>query len=205
MSTNSYIWKDDEKEKSFNYLYKSLSKIFNSKENKELVHADVGCGNGYLTSKISQFFKITYGFDTSKLGIEIAKKSFGDKVKFEIIEEDLKKIESDYYDIITAIEVIEHVYDPRKFLQKLKVKLKKNGKLVISTPYHGFFKNLAIILSNNFDHHFNPLWLHGHIKFFSKKTLETVLKENKFKIDQIHYSGRFYPLSKSMIFVVINE
>ena len=205
MSTNGYMWNNDEKEKSFNYLYKSLSNIFSSKNNNKLVHADIGCGNGYLTSKISKFFKTTDGFDTSEPGIKIAKKTFGHNVRFETIDVNLKKIENNYYDIITAIEVIEHVYDPDKFLQKIKHKLKKKGKLIVSTPYHGFFKNLAIILSNNFDHHFNPLWLHGHIKFFSKKTLETILKKNKFKIHQIYYSGRFYPLSKSMIFVATNE
>ena len=63
-------------------------------------------------------------------------------------------------------------------------------KIIISTPYHGFIKNLALLLTGRFDDHFSPLWEHGHIKF-SKLTLTKMLLRNNFKIIDILYSGRF--------------
>jgi hypothetical protein len=38
--------------------------------------------------------------------------------------------------------------------------------LIITTPYHGYLKNIALSVSVKFDHHVNPLWDGGHIKFF---------------------------------------
>jgi 2-polyprenyl-6-hydroxyphenyl methylase/3-demethylubiquinone-9 3-methyltransferase len=37
---------------------------------------------------------------------------------------------------------------------------------VISTPFHGYWKNIALAVSGKFDDHFTALWNGGHIKFF---------------------------------------
>ena len=158
-----------------------------------------------MTNHISTFFKETHGYDVSESGINLAKKRNNLNVKYFLTDKNLSNIEKNYYDIVTLLEVIEHVYDPHEFLVNIKSKMKKKGKIIISTPFHGYFKNLAIALTNKFDHHFNPLWLHGHIKFFSKRTIIQILEDNGFKINTIYYSGRFYPLSKSMIIEAIND
>ena len=205
MSEYSYQWHHDQGEDSFPYLFKSLKKIFTNNLNRSYLHLDLGCGNGFLTNQISSFFKETHGYDVSGDGIKFASKINNNKTKFFTTDENLSNINEDNYEIVTLIEVIEHVYDPDNFLKLTKTKIKKNGKIVISTPFHGYIKNLTIALLNKFDHHFNPLWLHGHIKFFSKNTLKKILEKNGFKILKIHYSGRFYPLSKSIIIEAINE
>ncbi len=74
--------------------------------------------------------------------------------------------------------------------------------LIISTPFHGYFKNLLISILGKFDDHFNPLWEHGHIKFWSINTFMQLLSRNGFEIKEIYFSGRFYPFSKSMIFLI---
>jgi hypothetical protein len=56
------------------------------------------------------------------------------------------------------------------------------------------------ILGKN-DWHYNPLWRHGHIKFFSVKTLTKILESSNFKIISKNFSGRFYPINCSMIFL----
>ena len=80
--------------------------------------------------------------------------------------------------------------------------LENDGKLLISTPYHGYIKNLLISLLGKTDFHFNPLWRHGHIKFFSIKTLSELLKKCNLKVINKKFSGRFYPISNSMIFLI---
>lgn len=205
MQNYSYQWNHNESENSFIYLFNSLKKNYSLQSNKSLIHLDLGCGNGYLTNRISTFFKETHGYDVSESGINLAKKRDNLNVKYSLTDKNLSNIKNNYYDVVTLLEVIEHVYDPSEFLLHIKSKIKKKGKIIISTPFHGYIKNLAIALTNKFDHHFNPLWLHGHIKFFSKKTIIKILEDNDFKIKKVYYSGRFYPLSKSMIIEAVNE
>ena len=79
--------------------------------------------------------------------------------------------------------------------------MNRKSILIISTPYHGYFKNLIICLLNKFDSHFNPLWNYGHIKFWSKKTLTFLLNTNNLKVNEVFYSGRFFPFSKSILMI----
>ena len=90
------------------------------------------------------FFKETHGYDVSESGINLAKKRNNLNVKYFLTDKNLSNIEKNYYDIVTLLEVIEHVYDPNEFLIHIKSKMKKKGKIIISTPFHGYFKNLAI-------------------------------------------------------------
>ncbi len=205
MNKESYQWHNYEGENSFPYIFNSLKQILDNNRNQSLMHLDLGCGNGFLTNKISKFFKETHGFDVSESGIEIAKRNSDQNTKFFQTNLNLENIKEDSYNVVTLIEVIEHVYDPENFLKLIKSKMKKDSKIIISTPFHGYLKNLAISLMNKFDHHFNPLWLHGHIKFFSKKTLLKIMNKNGFTVSKVIYSGRFYPFSKSIIIEAINE
>ena len=181
-----------------------LAKMLNNPDYKSLNHIDVGCGNGALTVKFCKFFNKSLGIDLSEDGIKFAKKYEDENIKFEnesienLIEKDKK------FDFVSAIEVIEHQYDPMDFLLKLSQITKKDGFIIISTPFHGYFKNLLISILNLNDKHFTVLWKHGHIKFFSVKTFKKLVLTSKepLEIKKIKYSGRFYPLSNSMIFLL---
>ena len=72
------------------------------------------------------------------------------------------------------------------------------GEMIISTPYHGYLKNLLISLLNGWDKHFTVLLDGGHIKFWSKKTLSQLLNEFGFSIIDFKGAGRFPYLWKSM-------
>jgi hypothetical protein len=97
--------------------------------------------------------------------------------------------------------VIEHLYDPRRFIDFTKRILLRNGggELIISTPYHGYLKNLALAVNGNFDRHLDPLWDGGHIKFWSRKTLSHLLQERGFVVTQFTGCGRVPYLWKSML------
>jgi 2-polyprenyl-6-hydroxyphenyl methylase/3-demethylubiquinone-9 3-methyltransferase len=103
--------------------------------------------------------------------------------------------------VVVSLEVVEHVYAPRDFAARLFDLVAPGGAAIVSTPYHGYWKNLAIAVSGKFDQHFTALWDHGHIKFWSRDTLARLLREAGFSELAFHYAGRFPPLSKSMIVV----
>ncbi|MFN3682011.1 MAG: hypothetical protein ACK4VP_08235, partial [Nitrospira sp.] len=75
------------------------------------------------------------------------------------------------------------------------------GVAIVSTPYHGYWKNLALALSGKMDAHFTALWDHGHIKFWSIRTLRQLLQEAGFSEIRFLRVGRIPPLAKSMIAV----
>ena len=69
----------------------------------------------------------------------------------------------------------------------------------MSTPYHGYWKNLALALTGKMDSHFTALWDHGHVKFWSIRTLGELLAEAGFVNVRFERIGRVPALAKSMI------
>ena len=185
-----------------NYLIKSVENIIKIENTSNIELLDIGCGNVYLTQKISKFFKHSTGIDLSRTGIEKAQKLKSDKLEFKNIGLEEIINQGKKFKFITSFEVIEHQYLPDDFLNQINKILTDDGKLLISTPYHGYFKNLLINLLGKHDYHYNPLWRHGHIKFFSIKTLTNLLKKCNLKVVKKKFSGRFYPISNSMIFLI---
>ena len=78
---------------------------------------------------------------------------------------------------------------------------KKNGHLILTTPYHGYLKNLAISLLNGWDRHFMAHRDGGHIKFWSTKTLNKLLQSYGFSDLKNIGVGRVPYLRKGFITV----
>jgi 2-polyprenyl-3-methyl-5-hydroxy-6-metoxy-1,4-benzoquinol methylase len=97
--------------------------------------------------------------------------------------------------------VVEHVYAPREFARCIYDLLDEGGHAIITTPYHGYWKNLALALLGKLDARWNPLWDHGHIKFWSPKTITRLLDETGFRVLGIYRVGRCAPLARSMLLV----
>ncbi len=150
--------------------------------------ADLGCGNGSLLAAFrDRGWKMT-GVDISKSGIEIASKQYPD-ISFSVADatEDLSRLGYGQYDAVISTEVIEHIILPRKYAANAFRLLKPGGMLVMTTPYHGYLKNLAVGILGNWDDHFTALWDFGHIKFWSVNTLSRLLFESGF--DRVEWRG----------------
>ena len=103
------------------------------------------------------------------------------------------------FPVVLSLEVVEHVYHPRRYAATVFSLLEPGGTAIISTPYHSYVKNLAMEISGRLDAHFTALWDHGHIKFWSYKTLSALLTEAGFVDIRFERVGRIPPLAKSMI------
>jgi 2-polyprenyl-6-hydroxyphenyl methylase/3-demethylubiquinone-9 3-methyltransferase len=106
--------------------------------------------------------------------------------------------------MVLSLEVIEHLYSPRLFVDRARDALVDRGSLVLSTPFHGYWKNLALALAGKLDAHFTALWDGGHIKFWSERTLRALLEERGFVVDRFALCGRIAPLAKSMVVLARN-
>jgi 2-polyprenyl-6-hydroxyphenyl methylase/3-demethylubiquinone-9 3-methyltransferase len=70
---------------------------------------------------------------------------------------------------------------------------------VVTTPYNGYLKNVALAVSGSMDRHWTVLWDGGHIKFWSWKTIRAVLEEGGFVSPRFTGTGRIRFLWKSMV------
>ena len=117
----------------------------------------------------------------------------------EVHEQLLEALEEEPFDLVLSFEVVEHVYLPRRWAIGCCQALRPQGRLICSTPYHGFLKNLALSLVNKWDDHHDPLWDGGHIKFFSRDSLARLLREAGFVNISFRGAGRLPYLWKSMV------
>ena len=76
-----------------------------------------------------------------------------------------------------SLEVIEHLTDVRAFAATFLSLIAPGGIGFLTTPYHGYWKNLAIAAADLNDRHFTDFWKDGHIKFFSVRSLQQLLHE----------------------------
>jgi 2-polyprenyl-3-methyl-5-hydroxy-6-metoxy-1,4-benzoquinol methylase len=161
---------------------------------------DAGCGNGNLTARLAAGgFEMT-GFDASPSGVAHAQMAHP-SIRFEVASayDDLQGRFGNEFDACVSVEVIEHLYSPLSFVQRVFEVLRPGGLFVLSTPYHGYLKNLVLAVSGRTDAHYTALWEGGHIKFWSRATLTELLERGGFKVIRIQGAGRATWLWKSMI------
>lgn len=160
---------------------------------------ELSCGNGSVSNALAEMgFEMT-GVDPSSEGIRHANERHPHLdlrlgSAYDALAETFGQ-----FPVVVSLEVIEHVYAPRDYAATVYSLLEDGGTAIISTPYHGYWKNLAIAVTGRFDRHFTALWDNGHIKFWSVRTLGLLLKEAGFQSITFRRVGRIPALAKSMI------
>ena len=183
------------------YIVEPLINWLDRGKNKYIL--DLGCGNGALVDFLIKNQFNAYGTDASLSGIDIATALHPGKFAVQDLSSDNLPAEFNKikFDTIISTEVIEHLYDPKSFILFCKQILQKNkgGEIILSTPFHGYLKNLAIAIMGKWDSHANPLWEGGHIKLWSKTTLSQLLEEQGFTVTGFKGCGRIPYFWKSML------
>jgi 2-polyprenyl-3-methyl-5-hydroxy-6-metoxy-1,4-benzoquinol methylase len=102
------------------FLLNTIEKLLNSGEHKSIL--DIGCGNGAVANfLISKGFDV-YGTDASSSGIQIANKKNPGRFFIQNLDsnEIPLEIKDKQFDTIISTEVVEHLYDPRKYISVCK-------------------------------------------------------------------------------------
>ena len=110
---------------------------------------DVGCLNGNLYNYIvenEKDIKTFTGIDLSDKLIERAKKRFPEQ-KWQVADCHTLPFEDNSFDVVTALEIIEHIEEPKKMIKEMARVTRSNGSIIITTPNNNFVKDAAHIWS----------------------------------------------------------
>lgn len=103
---------------------------------KDKVVLDIGCGTGYGTHfLIKAGAKKVIGIDNSYETIEYAQSHYrSNNLEFKQMDIDSINLTAQSFDVIIALEVIEHLKNPNLLLNEIKKLLKSDGVAILSTP-----------------------------------------------------------------------
>lgn len=173
----------DKLRKNFRFDVLRRAEFISNNLPKNKKNLDIGCGDGFfLEEMINRGYKIR-GIEISKTRRELAK-TF---IKVPILDIDLTESYTgdERYDIVTLFHVLEHLIDPIKFCRNVSQLLAKNGCFIVEVP------NVDELLLETCPAYNEFYWTRAHLNYFSKKTLELVLKKAGFKKIRIMYVQRY--------------
>ncbi len=143
---------------------------YNFKQKKIL---EIGCGTGYLLHKMKEMGADVLGIEPGahgqegsiRYGVPIIRDSFSQSIVHE------------KFDLVIAYAVLEHIENPKEFLEEISGVLKNDGKLLLSVPDCGPY----------LEHGDISLLFHEHWSYFTEDTLRGIL--NNFSVLNISSSG----------------
>lgn len=153
---------------------------------------DCGCGAGRVAHWLHGLGHNVWGCDYSESGVKVARETYEGPEYFQanVVDDGVHIVPEGGYDGVVSVEVIEHLYDPEAMLLNCAKIIRDDGWIVLTTPYHGWLKNMALAVTNKLDYHYMVDSPGGHIKFFSKKTLADMLHRTGFKDVKFKGAGR---------------
>jgi 2-polyprenyl-6-hydroxyphenyl methylase/3-demethylubiquinone-9 3-methyltransferase len=137
---------------------------------------DVGCGAGLLTEPLARLGAAVTGIDASPDVIAVARKhatAMGLEIDYRV--GDVQTLEGQF-DLITCMEVIEHVAEPEPFVRALAKRLLPDGLLIMSTPNATALSRLLMITVGEGLRRI-PRGTHDFDKFLPPERLKALLSE----------------------------
>lgn len=201
-AVTEYGWGTDTEPESCGYITpKVLALLSHYKAHRV---CDLGSGNGALAGELKRAGHAVVGVEYAADGIRVSEEKHPDLNFYNLgVQDDpllVRKVEG-VFDAVVSTEVVEHLFSPHQLPRFARGLLDTGGIFIVTTPYHGYIKNLALSLFGKWDHHHTALWHGGHIKFWSQATLTKLLEDNGFEVIAFYGVGRLPLLWKSMVLV----
>lgn len=162
--------------------WKTLEKLLPDLKGKLL---DIGCADGTTIDYISQkfpFLNIT-GIDYYKKAIDFAKKT---KPHIKFIHADVHSLpfKKNDFDIITSVEVLEHLENPQKALEEIYRVLRPGGFMILGQDTNSLLFRSVWWLWSKWK---GSVWENSHISCCRPDDLFKLVKKSGFKIKNVEY------------------
>lgn len=146
---------------------------------------DVGCGAGLLTEPLARLGARVTGVDAAPENAAAAA-AHAEQAGLDIryVAAELEALEGERYDLVTAMEVIEHVTDPAAFVANLRAALAPGGLLVISTPNRTPLSKLAMVGVAEMTGMI-PRGTHDWNKFLTPEELTTLIEAEGLRVTDV--------------------
>lgn len=152
---------------------------------------DVGCGDGAFLRLASPLFQECYGVDIAPSMVEAVRRAGFDARCVDVNEEPLP-FPDGFFDAVTALDVIEHVFDPYRFVGELRRVLRGRGRLIVATPnirYISYLMDVAIRgRGPKTSKDTTPgVWDGGHIHYFTARDVQELLTSQGLVVEGIAF------------------
>lgn len=163
---------------------------------------DVGCGGGILTEALSHQGAIVTGLDMAQDLLSVAQ-AHAEQVSFAVppvytlaTAEEYAENQSDSFEIITCMEMLEHVPSPDSIMASLSKLLKPGGSLFCSTLNRNLTSYCHAILGAEYILKLLPKGTHDYESFLKPSELRAMAKEVGLKLQAIKGIG-YHVLNKT--------
>lgn len=138
---------------------------------------DVGCGAGLLAEPLARLGASVTGLDAAPENIAVAvAHARGQGLAIDYRATPVEQVGDSGYDLVTSMEVIEHVADPATFVRALAAKLAPDGLMILSTPNRTPMSRLAMITIGESIGGI-PKGTHDWAKFITPEELTALLED----------------------------
>ncbi len=146
---------------------------------------EIGCGSGNFSAQLVKEGVETWGVEPFEKSAKEATQKLT-KVLVGTLDDTLKDLPDNYFDVIVMNDVIEHLLEPWDDIVNLKSKLKKEGVLVTSIPNVRYSKNLfKMIFKRDWKYTDDLILDRTHYRFFTKKSIQRMYKDCGYNIQSI--------------------
>ncbi len=146
---------------------------------------EIGCGKGHFCGQLIGKDIEVWGIEPDKDSAEIAEKKLY-KVLNNKLDDAVRLLPDNYFDVIILNDVIEHLLFPWDDLKTLRSKLSNNGVITASIPNVRYIKNLFHVLINkNWEYSESGILDSTHFRFFTKKSIVSLFSKCGYSIEKI--------------------
>jgi methionine biosynthesis protein MetW len=163
---------------------------------------DVGCGWGYVSSKLKENKCMVYGIEIEPDLAEKAKMYCVDVLNANLETIEKLPYSNEQFDAVLLGDILEHLREPNKLLNKIDPILKKDGIVIASIPNVVYWRNRLNLLFGRFKYTEGGTLAWSHLRFFNYFSAKELFKNAGYKVVKEDFVPPIiFPITKILYFL----